>query len=85
MAWSASAGEAGRGAPRSSSSASSSISLQIPEHLVRLFLIDPAEGEADVDDDVIANLGLGHVGEAGFLEDAAEIDFAHARSAGRRR
>ena len=32
-----------------------------------------------MDDDVIADLGLGHVGEAGLFDDAAEIDLAHAR------
>src|ERR1019366_8270385 len=53
--------------------------FQILENFVRFLLVDPAEGEADVDDDIITDLCLGHVGQAGFLEDAAEIDLAHAR------
>ena len=51
---------------------------QILEDLVRLRLIHAAERKADVDDDVIADLRLGHVGEADLLEDAAEINFAAA-------
>ena len=51
---------------------------QILEDLLGLGFIHAAEGEADMDDDVIADLGLGHVGEADFLEDAAEINFAGA-------
>ena len=43
-----------------------------------LGFINAAEGEADVDDDVIAELGFGDVSEADFLEDAAEVNFAGA-------
>ena len=51
---------------------------QILEDLLGLRFVHPAEGEADVDDDVIADLGFGDVGEADFLEDAAEVNFAGA-------
>ena len=51
---------------------------EILEDLLRLRFIDAAEGKADVDDDVIADVGFGDVSEADFLEDAAEINFAGA-------
>jgi hypothetical protein len=51
---------------------------EIFEDLLGLGFINPAEGEADVDDDVIADLGFRDVSEANFLKDAAEVNFAGA-------
>ena len=68
----------GTPAPLSSSSAQLLHFAQILEDLLGLGFINPAEGEADVDDDVIAELGFGDVSEADFLEDAAEVNFAGA-------
>ena len=47
------------------------------EHLLRLLFVDHRQGKADVDEDVLAHLHLGHVVEADPFRDAAEIDFAH--------
>jgi|SRR5450759_3462823 hypothetical protein len=49
---------------------------QILEDLVGLRLINAAERKADVHDDVIADLHLGHIGEADLSKDTSEIDFA---------
>jgi hypothetical protein len=38
--------------------------LQIRKNLLRLLFVDAAQGEADVDEDVIADLGFGRVGQA---------------------
>ena len=38
-----------------------------------------ADGEAHVDDDVVAELDLGQVGEAGVLAHAAEVHLAHGQ------
>ena len=40
--------------------------------------VEPRDGEADVDDGVVAHFDFGHVGQAGFLDDAAEVELAHA-------
>ena len=53
------------------------------EHLQgaqRLLLVHPADGEPDVDDDVVAQLDVRLVGQAGLLADAAEVDAAHAQA-----
>ncbi len=52
--------------------------LQIGEDLEGFVFIHATESEAGVNDDVIADGGLGHEGEADLLEEAAEIDVAHA-------
>ena len=51
--------------------------LERPE---RLLLVDLADREADVDDDVVAELDLRDVGQAGLLADAAEVDLAHPQA-----
>src|SRR5271165_2102696 len=51
--------------------------VQELEHPPRLVLIDRAEGEADVDQHVVADPDLGHVLQADALGDAAEVDLAH--------
>ena len=68
----------GTPAPLLSRSLSSCISRRYSKTLLSLGLIHAAEGEADVDDDVIADLGFGHVSEADFFKDAAEVNFAGA-------
>jgi hypothetical protein len=52
---------------------------EILEDLLGLGFVNAAEGEADVDDDVIAELGFGDKSEADILEDAAEIYFTGAQ------
>ena len=47
------------------------------EDALRLGLVDARQGEADVDEHVLADLHLGHVLQADALADAAEIDLAH--------
>jgi hypothetical protein len=42
--------------------------------------IDLAEGEADMDEDVLTGLDFGNVFEAGFADDAAELDLTHAQA-----
>src|SRR5581483_3466630 len=43
----------------------------------RLRLVEPREGEADVDQHVLADPHVGDVLQAGALHDAAEVDLAH--------
>ena len=56
-------------------------SVEELEDLRRLLLVDDADGEADVDEHVVADLRLGHVGEADLLDDAAEAHPAHRHAA----
>src|SRR6266511_1661155 len=49
---------------------------------LRLRLVDLADGEADVDDHVVADLGPGNVGQAGLLADAAVLDHRHRQPTG---
>ena len=51
--------------------------LEEREDPPRLVLVDPREGEADVDEHVVAGPDLGDVLEADALGDAAEVDLAH--------
>ena len=49
----------------------------LPEQLEGLLgglLVEPLQREADVDDRVVADLDVGHVGEAHLLGHAAEVD-----------
>src|SRR5690606_17398441 len=57
---------------------------QILEHLLRFHLVDPGDREADMDDDMVADLGVRHVRHAYFLGDAAEVDAAHSHAERRR-
>ncbi len=57
-----------------SASSSSPISRRCLEYLHGFALVDQADGEADMDQHVVADLGLRHVGEIDLLDDAAEID-----------
>ena len=43
--------------------------------------LQAADGKADVDQDVIAGLGLGDEIEVDLAGDAAELDFGHAAEA----
>jgi hypothetical protein len=52
--------------------------LEVFENAFRFFLVNDADGESDVDQDVLADFGFGSVGEIDFFADAAEIDFADA-------
>jgi hypothetical protein len=47
------------------------------ERLERLFLVELADREADVDDHVVAERDLRQVRQAGFLAHAAEVDASH--------
>ena len=49
--------------------------------LLEAALVQPADREAHVDDDVVPDLDLGQVGQAGVLANAAEIDLAHGQPA----
>ena len=51
--------------------------LEEREDPFRLDLVDPRQGEADVDQHVIVDLDLGHVLQADPLGDPAELDPAH--------
>ncbi len=51
--------------------------LERRQGLAGRLLVQPLDGEADVDDDVLADLRLGEVGEADLLADAAEVDLRH--------
>ena len=51
--------------------------VEVREYLLRLLLIDAADGEAHVDDHVIAHDRFGRVGQADFLGDAAKLHLAH--------
>ena len=55
--------------------------LEHLERLERLGLVHLADREADVHDDVVAELHLGDVGQAGVLAHAAEVDLAHRQGA----
>ena len=48
--------------------------LEMREDAAGLGLVDDGDGEADMDEHVVADLGLGRVGEVDLLDDAAEID-----------
>src|SRR5208337_3963699 len=51
---------------------------EIFENALRFGFVNDADSEADVDENVFTDLGLGSVGEIDFLADAAEIDFTDA-------
>ena len=53
--------------------------LEVGEDLCGFVLVDPADGEPHVDQHVVADFRLGSVGQAGILEDAAEVDLAHGQ------
>ena len=48
------------------------------EGLPGRLLVDDRQGEAHVDEDIVAGPGLGQVGEGDVPEDAAEVDAARA-------
>ena len=64
-----------------SSSASSSVAdlAQVGEDPRRLGLVDHGDGEADMDQHMVADRRLGHEGEVDLLDDAAEIDTSDPR------
>ena len=51
---------------------------QVFENFVRLLFVEATDSKTDVDDDIVSDLSFGHVREARFLEDTAEIDLARA-------
>ena len=57
---------------------------QIGKRLERLRLVDDGDGEAGMDQHVVADLRLRHIGEVGLLDDAGEGDPALRGSADRR-
>src|SRR6476469_3017168 len=52
--------------------------LEVFEDAFGFVLVNHADGKSDVDQDVLADLRFGSVGEIDFLADAAEIDLADA-------
>ena len=57
--------------------------IELGQRLVgaaRFFFIDAADGEADMDEDVLADLGFGHVVQAGLAGDAAELHARHVHA-----
>src|SRR5579863_6666576 len=49
--------------------------LEAFENALGLFLVDHADGESHVDENVFTHFGFGGIGKADFFADAAEIDF----------
>src|SRR6266576_4014093 len=49
------------------------------EYTLGFFLIDDADGKSHVDENILADFGLGSVCEVDLFADAAEIDFADAK------
>ena len=56
--------------------------LQVFQSQFCFFLIDDAEGKADVNNHIVADFGFGNVGETDFFDDAAKADAAGARQGG---
>ena len=52
--------------------------LEVGERLECCFFVELGDGEADMDDDVVVELGLRHERETDLLDDAVEVDLAHA-------
>jgi hypothetical protein len=46
----------------------------------RLSFVDPAQGEADMNQYVLTGLDLGNVFEASFADNTAELDLRHAKA-----
>src|SRR6266576_845550 len=53
--------------------------FQNPEAALGSILIDDTDGESHVDENILADFGLGSVCEVDLFADAAEIDFADAK------
>src|SRR5262249_12271526 len=51
--------------------------LEELEDALSFLAVQPRQGEADVNDDIVTRKGVGDVFETGLFEDAAEIDLAH--------
>src|SRR5579872_188163 len=49
--------------------------LEVFEHALGFFFVDHADGEADMDENIFADLSFWRVGEADFFANAAKIDF----------
>ena len=51
--------------------------LQVAEDSLGLFFVNPADGEPDMNYDVVADTGVGCVGQAHVLGDAPKADFTN--------
>src|SRR5512135_1150053 len=51
------------------------------ERLLRRLLVNRGNGVANVDEDIVADLGFRNVGEACLAHDAAEVDACHTQLA----
>ena len=58
---------------------------KVLEDALGLRLVDHRDGEADMNEHIVADSGLRREGEVDLLDDAAEIDTRPCASAGRRR
>src|SRR5579871_2807874 len=50
--------------------------FQVLEDALGFVLVNDTDGEPDVNQNIFADFGLGHVGEVNVLADAAKVDFA---------